>query len=114
MISCYVRYALDHYKLGEFEEYSRMWLTIVPRLGGKHHGYFLPSEGESDIAFAIFSFPSLAAYEQYRKDASVDSEVQRATTFAEQTRCFLRYERSFFRPIFPHEKVDGVSPQECL
>ena len=29
-------------------------------------GYFLPAEGASDKALALFSFPSLAAYEQYR------------------------------------------------
>ena len=36
------------------------------------HGYFLPSEGESDVALAMFSLPSLAAYEQYRKDVGAD------------------------------------------
>ena len=48
----------------------RCGLTLVPRFGGIHHGYFLPSEGASDVALAMFSFPSLAAYEQYRKDAA--------------------------------------------
>ena len=69
MITCYVRYVIDADKIAEFEEYSRMWLDLVPRFGGVHHGYFLPSEGESDIALAIFSFESLAAYEVYRKIA---------------------------------------------
>ena len=49
----------------------------------------------------MFSFPSLAAYEQYRKDAAVDPDVQKAIAFAKETRCFLRYERSFFRPLLP-------------
>jgi NIPSNAP len=73
----------------------------VPRFGGIHHGYFLPSEEESDVALAMFSFPSLAAYEQYRKEAGTDPGVQKAVTFAKETRCFTRYERSFFRPLFP-------------
>jgi hypothetical protein len=46
----------------------------------------------------MFSFPSLAAYEQYRKDAATDSDVQKAVAL---TRCFTRYERSFFRPLLP-------------
>jgi predicted Ser/Thr protein kinase len=63
-------------KLAEFEAYGAMWLELVPRFGGIHHGYFLPSEGESDIALAMFSFPSLAAYEQYRKDAAAESATR--------------------------------------
>jgi hypothetical protein len=101
MISCYLRYVIDADKIAEFEEYAKMWLELLPRFGGTHHGYFLPSEGESDIALAIFSFPTLAAYEQYRRDAAADPDVQRALQFAKETRCFLRYERSFFRPVFP-------------
>src|SRR5260370_39319927 len=37
------------------------WVTLH---GGTHHGYFLPAEGASDNALALFSFHSLAAYEQ--------------------------------------------------
>jgi hypothetical protein len=99
MISCYVRYVIDSSKLVEFEHYAKLWLELVPRFGGVHHGYFLPSEGESDIALAIFSFPSLAEYEQYRVKAAADPDVQAAVAFANETRCFLRYERSFFRPL---------------
>jgi len=75
--------------------------ALLPRFGGIHHGYFLPSEGKSDVALAMFSFPSLAAYEQYRKDAGADPDVQKAVAFARYTRCFIRYERSFFRPLLP-------------
>ena len=55
----------------------------------------------SILALAMFSFPSLAAYEQYRKDAEKDPDVQKAIAFVKETRCFTRYERSFFRPLFP-------------
>ena len=100
MITCYLRYEVDPDKLADFEAYGAMWLDLVPRFGGIHHGYFLPSEGHSDIALAMFSFPSLAAYEQYRKDAGADPDVQKAVAFAKETRCFVRYERSFFRHCF--------------
>ena len=101
MITCYLRYELRMDKLAEFEAYGAMWLDLVPRFGGIHHGYFLPSEGASDVALAMFSFPSLAAYEQYRKDAATDPDAQKAVAFAKETHCFIRYERSFFRPLFP-------------
>jgi len=99
IITCYLRYQIHSDKIAEFEIYGAIWLELVPRFGGTHHGYFLPSEGESDVALAIFSFPSLAAYEQYRKDAATDPDVAKAVAYAKQTRCFIRYERSFFRPL---------------
>jgi hypothetical protein len=101
MITCYLRYEVDPDKLADFEAYGAMWLDLMPRFGGIHHGYFLPSEGESDVGLAMFSFPSLAAYEQYRTDATADADVQKAVAFAKKTRCFTRYERSFFRPLLP-------------
>ena len=78
MIGCYLRYQIDPDKIAEFEAYCAMWLDLLPRFGGAHHGYFLPSEGESDVALAMFSLPSLAAYEQYRKDAAADPDAQKA------------------------------------
>lgn len=99
MITCYLRYVIDLYKLAEFERYSRMWIPMVNRLGGNHHGYFLPHEGANNIALALFSFPSLAAYEDYRVRMTDDLECQEAYEYAEQTRCILSFERSFMRPI---------------
>jgi hypothetical protein len=99
MITCYLRYVIDPYKLAEFETYSRMWIPMVNRLGGTHHGYFLPHEGANNIALALFSFPSLAAYEDYRVRMADDFECQAAYEYAEQTRCILSFERSFMRPI---------------
>jgi len=43
----------------------------VEKFGGKHHGYFLPSEGANNLALAMFSFPSLALYEEYRAKSMV-------------------------------------------
>lgn len=100
MVTCYLRYVIDPNLLGEFEAYAKMWIPLVQRFGGQHHGYFLPSEGASNIALALFSFPSLAAYEKYRADSLQDPDCQAAFAFAASTRCFLSYERSFFRPVF--------------
>ena len=52
MITCYLRYEVDLGKLADFEAYAKMWLDLMPRFGGIHHGYFLPSEGASDVALA--------------------------------------------------------------
>src|SRR4051812_50019868 len=98
MITVHLRYEIDDAKLADFAEYGRRWIRLVEKLGGTHHGYFLPSEGDSDEAFALFTFPSLAAYEQYRIAATTDPECQEAYRFAEQTRCIRRYERRVLTP----------------
>jgi hypothetical protein len=61
----------------------------------------MPHEGANNVAVALFSFPSLAAYETYRTTAQSDPECQAAMSYFEQTRCFLSYERSFMRPVLP-------------
>lgn len=100
MVTCYLRYLIDPFKLEEFEHYGKLWIPLVEKFGGKHHGYFLPSEGANNIALAMFTFPSLAAYEEYRTLSAADAECQAAFKYAEDTRCILSYERSFFRPVF--------------
>ncbi|KTD57702.1 NIPSNAP family protein [Legionella shakespearei] len=101
MITCYVRYVIDPLKIREFEHYSRLWIPLVEKAGGVHHGYFLPAEGANNIALALFSFPSLALYEQYREKAAQDEACQAAFRYGAETGCIISYERSFFRPILP-------------
>ncbi|MED4400080.1 NIPSNAP family protein [Metabacillus fastidiosus] len=100
MVTCYLKYVIDPYKVKEFEEYGKMWIRLVNKLGGTHQGYFLPHEGANNIAYALFTFPSLAAYEEYRGKMVLDAECQEAYKFAEETKCILSYERSFMRPVF--------------
>jgi len=100
MITCYLRYIIDPSKLNEFEAYGKMWIPLVEKFGGQHHGYFLPSEGANNVALALFSFPSLATYEVYRQQSLLDAQCQAAFTFAQDTQCIVSYERSFFRPVF--------------
>ena len=100
MVTCYLRYIIDPYKLKEFENYGRMWIPLVNRMGGTHHGYFLPYEGANNVALSLFSFPSLAEYEQYRQAIHSDPECQAALTYAEKTRCIISYERNFMQPVF--------------
>ena len=99
MITSHLRYVLDPYKIPEVEEYARLWIPIVNRMGGNHHGYFLPSEGASNIAVALFSFPSFAAYEDYRLRMAGDAECQAALELDRRNRSIVSYERSFMRPV---------------
>lgn len=100
MVTCYLRYTIDPYKLAEFEKYAKLWIPLVNKLGGSHQGYFLPHEGANNIAIALFTFPSLAAYEDYRIKMAEDPECQEAFRLADETRCILSYERSFMKPVF--------------
>ncbi|MBA1202151.1 NIPSNAP family protein [Pseudomonas capeferrum] len=99
MITCHVRYVIDPYQILAFENYSRHWIRIVTRLGGLHHGYFLPAEGANNLAYCLFSFPSLADYEQYRKHAEADPESIQLVAQAVEQRFIVSYERSFLRPV---------------
>lgn len=100
LITCYLRYVVDPFKLKEFEIYARQWIPLVEKFGGRHHGYFMPHEGASNVALALFSFPSLADYEIYRANAENDPECQAAMRYYRETKCFVSYERSFMRPVF--------------
>jgi hypothetical protein len=100
MVTCYLRYVIDPFKLKEFEHYAKLWIPLVEKFGGNHHGYFMPHEGANDIALALFSFPSLADYERYRAQAAEDQECQAAMKYYVETQCFLSFERTFMRPVF--------------
>lgn len=106
-VTCCVRYEIDSAKIAEFETFARLWIRLVTRFGGQHHGYFLPSEGASDVALALFTFPSLAAYEAYRTASMSDPECLATNTLADKQGLIRRHERSFFRPFEKSLTVDG-------
>jgi hypothetical protein len=99
MITCVVEYTIDPEKIEPFERFARAWIELMNRHGGEHHGYFMPSEGASDRALALFSFQSLAAYEEYRASFGVDPDFVAADKIRDDSHCVLRYERSFMRPV---------------
>jgi hypothetical protein len=100
MITCYLKYTIDPSKLDDFEKYAKMWIPLVNKFGGIHHGYFLPHEGANNIGYALFSFPSLAEYEKYRKKLKKDKDCIKAFKHAENTKCIKSFERSFMKPVF--------------
>jgi hypothetical protein len=98
-VTCFIRYQLDPFKRAQFEEYSRRWLKIIPRCGGELVGYFMPHEGTNNIAFALISFESLAAYEAYRARLRQDAEAVANFNFAEENQFILAEERTFLRKV---------------
>lgn len=117
MFTCFIRYEVDLAKIDEFREYGRSWIALIEKYGGTHHGYFLPGgagdefpdaqfsfpglgvEGSSNIAVALFSFPSIKAYEKYRREVPDDAECKRITARFNENKSLTRYERNFLVPL---------------
>ena len=114
MITCFLRYTISPEKLVEFEHYASVWVSLIEKYGGTHHGYFVPGDapplaefsfpgigeaGPENIAVALFSFPNVAAYESYRREVANDPECLAVTRHYEQTECFTKYERTFMRAL---------------
>ena len=98
-ITVFIRYQLGPFKRAQFEEYSKRWLTIIPKCGGDLIGYFMPHEGTNNIAFALISFDSLASYESYRARLRADAEGSANFDFAEENKFILAEERTFLRKV---------------
>ena len=98
-ITVFIRYQLDPFKRTQFEEYSKRWLTIIPKCGGDLIGYFMPHEGTNNIAYGLISFGSLADYENYRARLRGDAESKANFEFAEAHRFILAEERTFLRKV---------------
>lgn len=98
-ITLFIRYQIDPFKLDAFAKYADGWAKVIPRCGGDLIGYFLPHEGTNDIAFALVSFQSLAAYELYRQRLREDPEARSNFDFAQSNRIIMREERTFLRGV---------------
>ena len=98
-VTCCIRYVIDPFQREAFEEYARNWLTIIPACGGDLLGYFMPHEGTNNIAWAMISFESLAAYEAYRVRLKADKAGAENFAFAQRERFILSEERTFLRPV---------------
>jgi hypothetical protein len=114
LVTCFIRYMIDPNNLTAFEQYARVWMRLIEKYGGTHLGYFVPGdvppaasfsfpglgkEGPSNVAIAVFSFPTVEAYEKYRVDVAADPECIAETRHRNETNCFTSYERTFMRPI---------------
>jgi hypothetical protein len=117
MFTCVIRYTVEPDRLDELRAYAHSWIELIRKYGGEHHGYFIPPRDEEvpnatfsfpglgvaappNVAYALFSFPSVAAYERYRREVAEDAECAAATARFNERPCFSRYERSFLIPMF--------------
>jgi hypothetical protein len=98
-ITCIIRYQIDPFQKDEFRKYAENWGRIIPRCGGQLLGYFLPYEGTNDVAWALISFESLAAYEAYKRRLRSDREALENFAMAQNKRIILREERNFIEAV---------------
>ena len=97
MLTCFIRYEIDPFKVEEFEEYARCWGEAIPRCGADLIGYFAPHEGSATTAYGVYSLKSLAAYEGYRARLRDDALGRENYEFAKRERFILREDRMFQR-----------------
>jgi hypothetical protein len=105
-IVCFIRYEIDPLQLESFSHYCRTWAHIIPRLGGRLIGYFLPHEGTNYEAWGLVGFDSLAEYEAYRARLRSDREAQANFDDARSQRFILREERCWLKAV-----PETLSPQ---
>jgi len=113
-ITCEIRYRLDLGRIADFEEYARIWVELIERHGGDHHGYFMPHkrpddakasfpgvgrDGDADTAVAIFTFPDEQSYLDYRDRVARDPDGVAANARFGQSPPFISYERLFLTPL---------------
>jgi hypothetical protein len=98
-VTVLIRYVIDPFQRDAFEAYSKAWLEIIPRCGGDLLGYFLPHEGTNNIAWALISCESLAAYEAYRTRIKADAKGKANFEFAKSARFILSEERTFLQKV---------------
>ena len=98
-ITVFIRYQLDPFRRDAFEAYAKRWIEIIPKCGGDLVGYWMPHEGTNNIAQALISFDSLAAYEAYRARLRTDEAGMANFRFAEEQKFILAEERTFLRKV---------------
>jgi hypothetical protein len=97
MITCFIRYELDPYKIRQFEEYARNWGEAIPRCGADLIGYFAPHEGSATTAYGVYTIEDLAAYEAYRARLRDDPLGRENYEFSRREQFIRREDRLFLR-----------------
>ncbi len=106
MITCFIRYEIDPFKVAQFEEYARNWGQAIPRCGGDLIGYFAPHEGSSTVAYGVYNIESLASYEAYRARLKQDPQGRSNYEFAKKEQFIRREDRIFLRlTSAPHAEL---------
>lgn len=106
MITCFIRYEIDPFKVDAFNEYARNWGEAIPRCGADLIGYFAPHEGSATTAFGVYNIESLAAYDAYRERLRHDPLGRSNYEFAKAEQFIRREDRIFCKlASAPHGKL---------
>ena len=99
MITCFIRYELDPFKVEQFERYAAAWSEAIPACGADLIGYFAPHEGSATAGYGVYTVENLAAYEAYRARLR-EHPVGRANfAFARAEQFIRREDRLFLRRV---------------
>jgi hypothetical protein len=99
MITCFIRYEIDPFKLDAFDHYARNWGQAIPRCGADLVGYFAPHEGSATTAYGVYHVEDLAAYEAYRTRLRDDPLGRENFAFSQRERFIRREDRLFLRNV---------------
>jgi hypothetical protein len=103
MITCFIRYEIDPYRVEAFEHYARNWGQAIPRCGADLVGYFAPHEGSATTAYGVYHIADLAAYEAYRRRLKDDPLGRENFAFSQREQFIRREDRLFLRNVSaPH------------
>jgi len=97
MITCFIRYEIEPFRIDVFNEYARNWGQAIPRCGADLIGYFSPHEGSSTIAYGVYNIDDLAAYERYRSRLQDDPLARENFALAAREGFIRREDRIFLR-----------------
>ena len=108
MITCFIRYEIDPFKIDAFNDYARNWGEAIPRCGADLIGYFAPHEGSATTAFGVYNIESLADYEAYRERLRHDPLGRSNYEFAKAEQFIRREDRIFCKlASAPHSPLIG-------
>jgi hypothetical protein len=106
MITCFIRYEIDPFKVEAFNEYARTWGQAIPRCGADLIGYYAPHEGSSTLAYGVYTIKNLADYEAYRERLRNDPQGRANYEFAKREQFIRREDRVFLRlASVPHAEL---------
>ena len=106
MITCFIRYEIDPFKVEAFNEYARTWGQAIPRCGADLIGYYAPHEGSSTLAYGVYNIKNLADYEAYRERLRNDPQGRANYEFAKREQFIRREDRVFLRLAYaPHAEL---------
>jgi NIPSNAP len=101
VITLCIRYTIDPNRLRAWREYAENEQPVIQRCGGEIIAYWAPTDfaGPTNIAYGIIDFPTLAAYEQYRKVLADDPDHKRNAETLEMSGAVIALDRQFIQRI---------------